>query len=239
MGVPNKEGMMILPVFDEDFEIFSATLQAEKKVDMILDMCGPPHKSKKLEESGGFRLGEPPYAAPVQVKITPVIDTDDDEMVSECGEYEEDYTTPSDMGEFEGAELEDGEKEMPATEKSPQKVVNAINNVPNQNAPELLAAVKKDIMESAAEYRKYFQSMLKKWGVNSPAQLSVGDRKKFFNAVNRGWKAKDEVSEGKVKMAAKSVSKLTQKMNAIAAARKAKKLPPLPRKVLARVASIG
>jgi len=42
------------------------------------------------------------------------------------------------------------------------------------------------------EYDEYFQSMLKKWKVDSPEDLSDEDKKKFFDAVDKGWKAKKE-----------------------------------------------
>jgi hypothetical protein len=37
------------------------------------------------------------------------------------------------------------------------------------------------------EYQEYFQGMLKKYKVSSPAELGEEDMKKFFNDVSDGW----------------------------------------------------
>jgi len=41
-------------------------------------------------------------------------------------------------------------------------------------------------------YQKYFDKILKKYKVDSPEDLSDKDRKKFFNEVDKGWKADKE-----------------------------------------------
>jgi hypothetical protein len=38
-----------------------------------------------------------------------------------------------------------------------------------------------------AEYEDYFQGVLKKYGVKSPAELSDEDKKKFYDEVEAGW----------------------------------------------------
>jgi hypothetical protein len=42
------------------------------------------------------------------------------------------------------------------------------------------------------EYQKYFQKMLKKYGVKSPEELDDKDKKKFYDEVDKGWKADNE-----------------------------------------------
>ena len=42
------------------------------------------------------------------------------------------------------------------------------------------------------EYKKYFCKILKKYGADSVDDLSDEDKKKFFNEIESGWKAKDE-----------------------------------------------
>jgi hypothetical protein len=37
------------------------------------------------------------------------------------------------------------------------------------------------------EYQEYFQDMLKKYKVSSPAELDEEEMKKFFNDVSDGW----------------------------------------------------
>jgi hypothetical protein len=51
-------------------------------------------------------------------------------------------------------------------------------------------------MRISEDYKTYFKSMLKKHGYNSPADIPADKKKEFFNAVDKGWKGKGEVSEG-------------------------------------------
>lgn len=81
----------------------------------------------------------------------------------------------------------------------PQKKQNVINHVPNQDAASLYNSIRRQIGEwkrlnedAKIEYKKYFNMMLKKWGVKSPAELPPDKKKKFFDAVDKGWKAKKE-----------------------------------------------
>jgi len=254
LGVPTEERYKmettLSPLSKEDFEIFSRENRAEKIVDYLLDMCSTPHHRKKLnegEEQEGetFSLNGRPYDHPRQIRIRPIVTIDissEERDVSEYIEYDGDAEGRGDEGEtgnFEASDLEDG-KEQPSREENPDKLRNAINNVPNQNAPALLQAVKKDLMESA--YTDYFKSQLNKFGVSSPSQLSDADKKKFFNTVNKGWKAKNEsaMSERAMMVAAtKMINPLAKKMNALALARRAKGLPPLSRKQLGRLVATG
>jgi len=43
-----------------------------------------------------------------------------------------------------------------------------------------------------SEYRKFFEKTLKKFGVESPEDLSDSDKKKFFNEIDSGWTSKRE-----------------------------------------------
>ena len=233
---------LLPPIFDEGFETFTPKEKAEKLVDVLLDMCGSPHMKKRGRErgmsessvdDGTFSLNGRPYDAPRQVRIRPIvdiIDVEDEQDVKECDDG--DYGASPERDNFEGAETSTGEEEEPAIGPS---LTNKINNVPNQNAPALLKAIKSDLME--AGYQAYFQSMLSKHGVSSPAELSGDKKKAFFNAVNKGWKGKAEATNERMVM--KAVSSLAKKMNALQAARKAKGLAPISRKQAARMVSIS
>lgn len=54
----------------------------------------------------------------------------------------------------------------------------------------------KDILQEQDDrdkkYQEFFQKKLEKYGVKSPEELSDEDKKKFFDEVDRDWKAKDE-----------------------------------------------
>lgn len=43
-----------------------------------------------------------------------------------------------------------------------------------------------------SSYQEFFNKMLKKYGVSSPDELEGDQKKKFFDEVDKGWKAKKE-----------------------------------------------
>ena len=46
--------------------------------------------------------------------------------------------------------------------------------------------------EDKTEYQKFFQSALKKFGVQSPAELDGDKKKEFFNYVDKNYNSEDE-----------------------------------------------
>jgi len=62
----------------------------------------------------------------------------------------------------------------------------------------LVDASEKMMQEASAkqkEYRKFFDGMLKKYGVKSPSELSGDKKKEFFAAIEKGWKHDDDHKE--------------------------------------------
>lgn len=49
-----------------------------------------------------------------------------------------------------------------------------------------------ELSEKQKKYREYFEGKLKKWKVNSPAELSKEDKAKFFEEVDKDWDAENE-----------------------------------------------
>ena len=47
------------------------------------------------------------------------------------------------------------------------------------------------------EYKKFFQSALKKFGVSSPGELEGDKKKKFYDYVDKNWKSDREKETGK------------------------------------------
>lgn len=45
------------------------------------------------------------------------------------------------------------------------------------------------------EYQKFFKKKLEKYGVDSPAELSGEDKKKFFDEIDAEWEAENEEPE--------------------------------------------
>jgi hypothetical protein len=43
-----------------------------------------------------------------------------------------------------------------------------------------------------AEYKKFLEKKLKKYGVKSPAELSPEEKKKFFDEVDKEWEGDNE-----------------------------------------------
>lgn len=77
---------------------------------------------------------------------------------------------------------------------------NSLENEPNEEPAEELDALKKDIAESykfidESEYQKYFETMMKKFGVTKPSELKGEKKKEFFNAVDKGWTGEKKVNE--------------------------------------------
>jgi len=79
---------------------------------------------------------------------------------------------------------------------------NDIDAVPDQDGEKVYASIRRQLgeirvlnRESKEEYRKFFQSMLNKYRVKSPAQLDDEKKKEFFDAVDKGWTAKKENTE--------------------------------------------
>ena len=72
------------------------------------------------------------------------------------------------------------------------------------------------IKESKDEYEKFFNSALKKFGVDSPADFKDDAKKKeFFNYVDKNYKAKEEetnLEEGRMKELAGRVANVVMKM---------------------------
>jgi hypothetical protein len=75
-----------------------------------------------------------------------------------------------------------------------------------------LIEASKKIVESSAEYKKFFDGALKKFGVTSPAELSGDKKKEFFDYIDKNWNgedesgkdgAKEEVKEGELPPALK------------------------------------
>jgi hypothetical protein len=65
-------------------------------------------------------------------------------------------------------------------------------------SPELLEA-SRIVLQNSKEYEEFFQSALKKFGVDSPADFkSDEEKKKFFDYIDKNYKGKneEEVAEG-------------------------------------------
>jgi len=96
-----------------------------------------------------------------------------------------------------GFEAERGQG--PEKEDNPRKYSNDINHVPNQSPKALYQSIRNQMLEfmmmsedKKAEYKAYFNNMLKKFGVSSPKELDDDKKKEFFDAVDRNWKAQNE-----------------------------------------------
>ena len=48
------------------------------------------------------------------------------------------------------------------------------------------------LREQDKEYKAFFQKTLEKYGAKSPTELSDEDKKKFYDEIDKGWKAKKE-----------------------------------------------
>lgn len=92
------------------------------------------------------------------------------------------------------------------------EVENKLDNVPDQDLGELTddvfeelsgeeekeTPVKESMVNTIRQlikeedFRTFFKNMMKKYKITSPTELSDDEKKKFFAAVDKGWKAKKE-----------------------------------------------
>lgn len=56
----------------------------------------------------------------------------------------------------------------------------------------VLKKIEKYLNEEEKDYKEFFEKMLKKYGVKSPEDLSDEDKKKFYNEIDKKFKAKEE-----------------------------------------------
>ena len=63
---------------------------------------------------------------------------------------------------------------------------------------DLIEASRK-IVETSAEYKKFFDGALKKFGVTSPAELDDDKKKEFFDYVDKNFNSDDEKGKDGVK----------------------------------------
>jgi hypothetical protein len=98
------------------------------------------------------------------------------------------------MDEVESEEYEDDYN------AAPNVGPNDIDHVPNQDTGTLYGSIRKQLgeirslsEEGKEKYKEYFKTMLARWGASSPEDLGDYKKKKeFFDAVDKGWKAKKE-----------------------------------------------
>lgn len=65
-----------------------------------------------------------------------------------------------------------------------------------------LISASADLLKQGADdkeaYQKFFNGMLKKYGVRSPAELSGDKKKEFYNDIEKGWKHDEAVTESTI-----------------------------------------
>lgn len=59
----------------------------------------------------------------------------------------------------------------------------------------IAANVERKFAGRGKEYREYFNKLLKKWNVSSPAEIADDKKDDFFEEVDKGWTS--EAEEGK------------------------------------------
>jgi hypothetical protein len=67
----------------------------------------------------------------------------------------------------------------------------------NDNVTNILADTYKEMLEGTkAEYKKFFDGALKKFGIDSPADLKTPEeKKKFYDYIDANWEGENEKPE--------------------------------------------
>jgi len=85
-----------------------------------------------------------------------------------------------------------------------------------EEASEIPAPSKDDVegkgKGDGPEYEKYFEKKLKEKGVSSPSEIPEGEKAKFFEDVDKGWKSDEEEAQASgAALAAQHITRLKKK----------------------------
>ena len=170
--------------FQEGFEIFGKAIKAEKKVDKILDSI------KEKEDEIDFGKGTidttgRPYDHPKKVRV--VAD------VEECGMM---GGGPMNKGISDIEPMESEDEYMDTYDAPPNDGENEIDHVPNQDAEELYASVRKQLGENThlteaekSSLLKFFTSQLKKFK-NADSEIDPDMKAELGKTVAKRWQSK-------------------------------------------------
>ncbi len=135
-------------------------------------------KMKKIKELFKDALSEGVKSSVDESRVDRVSEVDSDTILELADKY---------LDEMCGKDH--GKEKVEETE-------NELDSEPKEEPEEEFVAVKKDIAEmkgmlikltEESEYRAFFNSVLKKFGVNSPAELDGAKKKEFFDYVEKHW----------------------------------------------------
>lgn len=79
--------------------------------------------------------------------------------------------------------------------------------------PKFLNYVRKEYLKESEDYQAYFQKKLKEYGVESPEDLSDEKKKEFYDVIDKGWEADDEMNESSKEY--EELQKIRQDLTAI------------------------
>ena len=87
----------------------------------------------------------------------------------------------------------------------PEQVLSTLSKIKENKMNKTKMIVKR--LKEDTEYQKFFQSAMKKFNINSPAELKDPTKKKdFFDYIDKNYKGKSEMSEGALLSAVKTLS---------------------------------
>ena len=99
---------------------------------------------------------------------------------------------PVDKGELKGKHKHRDDKDI-----DNDGDVDSSDKFLHKRRKAITKAVAKEETGDKAEYQKFFQSALKKFGVTQPDQLDGEKKKAFYNYVDKNWKSDKEKETGK------------------------------------------
>lgn len=218
MGNPMKEaGDLVDVAFDEGFEIFGKLSKARKKVEKLLDSLEKTKQDPDMINYGqGTSLTGRPYDHPKKIRV--VADVEEcggAGMMGRENGVESDDVEDDSFKNLDAGDTDEGPNEIPhepiqgelgykqirkqlgeALMSEDDSLIiefftHLLSKLRNTPADRLVEFHNLNEGDKAA-YREYFKKMLKKFGVNSPAELDDNKKKEFFNAVDKGWKGEKE-----------------------------------------------
>lgn len=96
--------------------------------------------------------------------------------------------------QYDPDELKKINKSLGAAASQVSRAVADSRKLGESTAQELIDRIddRIDELQEETDYQKFFKKKLKKWGVNSPDELSDEDKKKFFNEIEKEWTGEKE-----------------------------------------------
>lgn len=191
MGVPKKEMFDINTLVDEiltgNYKTYKRVIESNTLLDSILDELG-----NKIGHIPNQDVPE------LQDTVEDEISKDSISLKKEDIEFFKENTSIEEWKEIAGLVNEKCKKHTKETKReclefaAKQEIQLRVSSLKEGKSLEDMIVEAAYSILSEDDYRTFFKQMMKSWNIDSIEDLSDEKKKKFFNAVDKAWKAKKE-----------------------------------------------